>query len=342
MSDLDLVLDAKDAQGLFGNNEKRARILYRRLARSVHPDMLDFSLQERANAAFTRLTELWEQWNAKSNPNASAANSASKKQAETISTDRRTYTVTDRPQGDPFFSRMNATYDGDQEAVILIATKPGNADLADRHVKSLNQLQKCVPEQFRGFYPKVLETFHYQSRSATHRGVVQSRFSGFTPFSKILEVYPSGINGRDVAWIFRRMLVAVGNAHDIGLVHGAVSMDALFVNPEEHGVILADWQYSVPVGESLRAVPQSLKADYPDEALAKKPVKHSLDISLCAKVADRLLESTGPRRMRNFFAVCMKNGNLQANVLLAEFDKLLLELYGEPTFHPFTLNPGGK
>lgn len=344
MRDMEMVMAATDAKVLFGSNAKRAKITYRRLARAVHPDMFQSEDDKnQASSAFRRLTDLWDEWTARENGSSktgNGVNGARKPDEDTITTPTRTYTVDSRPTGDPFFARLDVTYDAGHEAAsVLIASSPGNADLADNHVTQLRHLGTEVPEQFRGFYPKVVETFQYADGSTARRGIVQSRVEGFSPFTKILEVYPSGIVGRDMGWIFRRMLTAVGNAHDAGIIHGAVSLDSLLIHPEQHGLMLTDWQYSVPVDGTLRAVPKALRDDYPDTALSGDPVNHSLDINLCAKVALRLLAADQPSAMRTFFKVCSNPKTLSASVLLREFDILLARLYGPPKFHPFTLNP---
>lgn len=55
--DVALVLGAASATDLFGANENRARIRYRRLARSVHPDMGG------SEDAMARLNRLWDEYN---------------------------------------------------------------------------------------------------------------------------------------------------------------------------------------------------------------------------------------------------------------------------------------
>ena len=55
--DVALVLDATSATDLFGANKNRARIRYRRLARSVHPDMGG------SEDAMARLNRLWDEYN---------------------------------------------------------------------------------------------------------------------------------------------------------------------------------------------------------------------------------------------------------------------------------------
>lgn len=156
--------------------------------------------------------------------------------------------------------------------------------------------------------------------------------------SKVLEVYPEGIHGRDVAWIFKRMLTALGNAHDLGLVHGAPTLDSFLIFPEQHGIILSEWQYSVESGQALKALQGEYQKDYPEKVFNKEAVDYRLDLQLAAKAAQRLLRKDAPRQFNIFFKACMTTKNFTAAELLREFDILLERLYGKPTFHPFTLN----
>lgn len=64
-SDFDDVLGARDCVELFGTNKRRAEIRYRRLARSVHPDMGG------SEEAMARLNALWDEYkgrNGKTSP----------------------------------------------------------------------------------------------------------------------------------------------------------------------------------------------------------------------------------------------------------------------------------
>lgn len=337
MVEMEQILEAANGTELFGKNEKRAKITYRRLARSVHPDMfLDQSDKDKAQKAFQKLSVLWEAYS-RGNGNATAHADPGVK-TNIVKTSKREYRVDGEIKADPFFTRLEASYDdGHEKATILIVANPKNEDLAENHIRAIRKITADVDERYKGFYPEIIEVFQHVEGGVSRRGLVQTHHDGLVPFTKILERYPDGISGRDVAWIFRRMLVAVGNAHDVGLVNGGVTMDSLFIQPEDHGVVLNDWQYSVATGETLKAVPQAWKADYREKYLKKEPVTHSLDINLCATVADRLLAADQPKRMRNFFKVCMKERTLTAQVLLREFDLVLKDIYGAPKFHPFTL-----
>lgn len=334
--DCRLVLEAKDAATLFGSHEKRSKIIYRRLARSVHPDLFPDAEKKTAEKAFIRLTELWD---ARSNKVATTAGKAPTK--NTIKTKKHTYSVDGEIDVPGIYARHYASYDaGYEKCQLLVVCDPQDSDLAGNHVTALKKLNSDVPESFRAFYPELVESFRYRTESNTdHVAITQKIPEGFSTFSKILDVYPSGIDGRDVAWIFKRMLTAVGNAHDIGLVHGAPTMDAFLVHPEFHGVILSEWQYSVPSGEKMKALPPTFAGEYPAYVLNKEPATYALDIYLCAVTAQKLLRKDAPRQFNAFFNACKLSKPLEAKYLLKEFDGLLQRLYGPPQFHPFTLNP---
>lgn len=330
------VLDAKTSHDLFGVQEKRSKIIYRRLARAVHPDLYPEADKKTAEKAFIRLTELWESHLNKTADPLSGGTASS----NTIKTKRHNYSIGDKTEANGMYSRYHATYDaGFETCDILVTNNPADADLTSAHISALKKLASDVPEKFRGFYPELVESFRYRTPANTdHAALAVKVPEGFSPFSKILEVYPEGIDGRDVAWIFKRMLTAVGNAHDAGLIHGAPNLDSFLIHPELHGVILSDWQYSVEAGNPLKAVSENFKSDYPAYVFNKVNAGYSLDINLCAKTAKRLLRPDAPRQFNAFFRACELNKTLEAKYLLKEFDDLLERLYGKPAFHPFTLD----
>lgn len=332
MPTMEEILASSNGIDIFGKNEKRAKNMYRSLARMFHPDMyVEASEKAQAEKVFKKLSELWESY-LKPTPKHSA-------KKNTVKTAKREYHLGNKIDGDPFFTRFEGTYDdGHQKVNILITSNPGDTDLAENHISKVRQLQEEVPEEFRGFYPSIVEVFKHNDGSVNRVGAVQTFHEGLAPFSEILTRYPNGISGRDVAWMFRRMLVAVGNAHEIGIVHGAVNLDSLYVHPEKHGVVLSDWQYSVNKGQKLKAVPPKFKSEYPEKFLKGEPVSELLDIIGCAQAASALLADGEPTRMKNFFRACNSlSPRIDASRLLAEFDALLKGVYGTPKFHPFTL-----
>lgn len=336
LTDCHEILKANTAQELFGAAPKRANIIYRRLARQSHPDMfLDPAEKLIAGKAFAHLSELWEAYN---NGGSTTGN---KSTVNIIKTKRHTYSIQERIGIEGVFSRHAATYDdGHENATLLFLKNPAEADLGQTHATRIKELQDKVPEKFRYFYPELVETFRHQDDTRVERLVVaQKAPEGFVSATKILEVYPNGIDGRDIAWIFKRMLVAVGNAHDQNIVHGAPTLAAFLIHPEHHGIILDRWEYSVEMGKKMVSLPLDKKDIYPQYVFDGNPVDHSLDLNILADTIMSLLPENAPVQFKAFFKACKLQKTLSAARLLSEFDALLKRLYGEPKFHPFTLEP---
>jgi hypothetical protein len=328
--DISRVLDARSATILFGASEaKGARKEYRRLARLVHPDMFTKNAEkERAAQAFARLNLLWESM--------STTNGGPTK-SNTVKTRRHEYVIEGEVGTDDIFTTFAASYDaGYEHCLIAVAKDPQDNDLASARSDALRKL-KNAPDSYSMYYPDLVESFRYRQAGIDHPACAEKVPEGFRPLTDVLKAYPQGIDGKDVAWMFRRMLVALGNAHDLGLIHSAPFLEAFLIHPQMHGVILTGWQYSVPTGESLKAVPSSHKSAYPPSALSKEPVDYRLDIKISANAACELLKNDQPSQLRAFFKGCQVASPPVASVLLAEFDELLERLYGKRSFHEFVL-----
>ena len=75
--------------------------------------------------------------------------------------------------------------------------------------------------------PELRDSFTYrdQSSGADHVVNVLDHPQGMVSLAAVRSAYPDGLDPRDVAWMWRRLLVALGVAHRAGLVHGAVLPD---------------------------------------------------------------------------------------------------------------------
>lgn len=339
IEDCERIIKTTSPQELFGTNEKRSKIVYRRLARAVHPDLYPDSEKKIASQAFVKLTEYWELYQNGAKTSTDHGKKAPK--AGVMATGKHEYTLGDMFSDEGIYARYRASYDAGHQPVELFVTKdPTDNDLTGQYAEFLKLISSEVPEKYHAFYPGFVEKFRYRgSDNRDHTVLAQTIPSGFSPMTKILEVYPQGINGRDVAWMFKRMLTALGNAHDIGLVHGAATLNSFLIHPELHGLILSEWQYAVREGEVLTAIQAENQNDYPQSVFDKEPATVHLDIAMAAKAARKLLHKDAPRQLHIFFQACMTTKKFKAAELLREFDILLERLYGPPRFHEFTLNP---
>jgi hypothetical protein len=68
-----------------------------------------------------------------------------------------------------------------------------------------------------------------------------------------------------MAWMFRRLLVALAIASEAGIVHGAPLPRHVLIHPETHGLVLVDWTAAVHTGLGVDVRPAGYTEWYPGE-----------------------------------------------------------------------------
>ncbi len=86
----------------------------------------------------------------------------------------------------------------------------------------------------------------------------------YVPMSEVIAAYPKGLDFRDVAWMYKRLLSGLGFVAEMGVVHGAILPSHVLVHPTGHGAKIIDWSYSLNFAALLAP-----KAVDPDPAPAK-------------------------------------------------------------------------
>ena len=316
---LRFIESASTVEQLFGPDEQRARQAYRRLARLVHPDANPH--HERAARAFAKLSTLWRQHDRGGGSVLVASGDIA--------------SVTRVPGG-----------------LLKLARDPADGDLIGREAAALRWLAVNGDPAYLPYAPALLGTRRYADPATgiTRRGNVLAELSGFVTLETVRRRFPAGLDPRDVAWIWRRVLVALGFAHRSGLVHGAVLPPHLFIEPNEHGLCLIDWCYSSrgPNPATLPALVARYRDWYPREAGPGYQPGPDLDIYLATKSAIALIREPVPRPLAAFAAGCTLASRAgrpdDAWELLREFDDLIERLWGPRRFRPFPAleNPDGN
>jgi hypothetical protein len=313
-----LIEAAREAADLFGTGSEAAR-RYRRLARLVHPDANP--ADARAAAAFARLAGLWQHYQGRRPTSGSGSESRYGALAA---------------RGD--IANLYATAGG----LLKIARDPADNDLMRREATALRQLSGAA-DRFRAYFPSLIRAQrHAGPRSGLERRAnLLARLEGFRTLAEVAAAFPGGVEPRDAAWMWRRLLVAVGASARAGVVHGAVLPEHVLIQPGQHGLVLVDWCYSVPVAGRLRAVPGRYRSWYPPEALAGRPAGPDLDIWLATQCLTELLGRRLPDPLAAFARGCRlaspRRRPDDAWALLAELDDLLGRLYGPRRFRPFAM-----
>ena len=236
-----------------------------------------------------------------------------------------------------------------------VARNPGDNDLVSNEAYMLKQLASSEAyEQFHAYVPQLVDSFDYRDSASPHPRRVNVLALEEGPYYSLQEVrscYPYGIDARDMAWMWRRLLIVLGFAHKSNIIHGAVLPTHILIQPEHHGLVLIDWSYALyepAADEYIPAISTEYKDWYPPEVLAKEPPRPGTDIYLGALCMLYLLGGDAvkgtmpeavPKRIQSFFRGTTLKGAAQrpqdALRLLDEFTELIESLWGPRTFREF-------
>jgi hypothetical protein len=290
---------------LFGEDDTQT---YRRLARLTHPDACPGDA--RAAGAFAKLTTLWQRRR-----------------------DSRAPLVARGDIGNLYRVR---------NGLLKLARDAADNDLMRRETSSLTRLRADAEPRLRAYFPRLVEARRHAdpATGVTRRANVIGWLAGFVSLAEVGTAFPGGLDPRDAAWMWRRLLVAIGAAHRAGVIHGAVLPEHVMIHPAEHGLVLVDWCYSLPAPAGRLAAMVGRYRDWypPDAATGAGP---DLDIWLATRCMTELIGPRLPDRMASFAAGCTlaspRRRPSDAWPLLAEYDDLLARLYGPRIFRPFAM-----
>ena len=236
------------------------------------------------------------------------------------------------------------------EGIIKIARDWRTNQPLRNEARVLDQLHAADRElRFAPFLPGVEESFSYcqdtpsEARQATVlrlHGSIRSVDELYT-LEEVRRCYPHGVDARDMAWIWRRLLTIVGFAHANHMVHGAVLPPHVVIEPREHKLLLVDWSNAVRRGEPLQTIAGSYRPWY--AAGVARPGRSAtalLDVSLAARcmidlVGGEAIHLRFPREfppaLVAYFNRCF-TGAVDAWRLLDDFDRLIEALWGKRQF----------
>jgi hypothetical protein len=328
---LELVESARSAEDLFGprttdpDRRRQARRRYHALASVLHPDVAG-PADRRAHAASATLTRLHHEW------------------THEVRVELRTRTGVYRI-GEPFAVGSIANlYEAEGPHVVKVVRNPALTPLLHGEWHALRQLERFTDRHqwLRPFYPRLLDTSGEVTKGSRAFTVLDPLREGFVTLRDVQNAYPHGLDGRDYAWMHRRLLKALAGAHRIGLVHGAVTAENVLVHPEQHGIVLVGWSFAVESGQRLLATSRTIT--YPPEVQAGQPVTGATDVHMAHTLMLGLVRDDEHRQIA-FARGCTQDRperRPDAADLLGEYDDLLEELYGPRVFRPFALPQTGE
>ncbi|WP_329129297.1 molecular chaperone DnaJ [Streptomyces sp. NBC_01476] len=303
---------------------------YRRLARLLHPDTAPPGRTDQATAAFARLSAAWQARSADLPVLTSPHHSYVLGPAIATGDLAELRTAHHRRAGEH------------REAVLKIPLRPRDNDLMSHEAAVLTRLGTVGEPRHRAYAPTLLESFRDRSADGTERVInVLAPLAGFHTLAQVAAAHPGGLDPRDAAWMWRRLLAALGWIHRACLVHGAVFPEHVLIHPELHGLVLLDWCYATATGTHLPVLVDRHRDSYPPEVHDRGPATAATDIHLAALCMRQLMGDQAPPPLRAFVRGCTlpRPGARPQDAwrLLAELDAVLDRLYGRRTFRPFTM-----
>lgn len=235
----------------------------------------------------------------------------------------------------------------------------GNSLLLGREMMSLASLSKECEAKLIPYMPEVVGP-------VVHDGSIGSVFAKpperFYSLTQVRDRYPDGIDPRDMAWMYRRLLAGLHWAHMVGFIHGAIVPDNVWIQPELHGLVIDNWFFSNRSEDSDDDDPlvefidwhKDYKAWYPpeihDPPEDRPYLSEGVDTYMAALCAiyliggdpdERVLPDGIAREYRVFFNGCLQGAEIQrpaANKTLSYLDNLLDRLYGGRRFREFCMD----
>jgi len=329
---------------------------FRAIAKITHPDMYHtLSEQVLAQRTFNLLTD----WLEKAKEKIRLGEYGQKNTPPTtiLRTRKREYSVGGVYAEQQIFNLYSCRfteYGRVESASLKIVRDPHHNDLAEREVRILQKLSRGKDaEKFSPYLPNLLDAFVYESSGLSRKGLIFEKLDGWYSLEEVHQAYPDGIDPKDMAWIWRRLLVVLGFAHSNHVIHGAVLPGNICILPEEHGLMLINWHHAVLdpaiVEERIKFISDEDRKWYPPEILNRKLASFGTDIQMSATCMAWLLggdpknktfPKSVPTPIKAFLKGCILPGNRapqKAWYLKEEFDELIGRLWGERKFHPFIM-----
>ncbi len=339
-----------------------ARKIFRQMAKVAHPDAyLGTSSFDKAGSTFKQLIAFWEQAQARIEQGIyGTARATETFEPLTIRAGTRHYTVERLlTQGDLCGLYMGSFIQAGKQTrgLFKIPLKPQDNDLVANEARILAHLRASDDyTKLRHFVSQLVDHFSYQEDET---GVVRhvnvlSYMDGLYSLKEVKEAYREGVDPKDMAWIWRRLLVALAFAHTNHVIHGAVLPTHVLIHPQQHGVVLIDWSYAVlhpaRTEERISAISSAYLEWYPAEVFARKAPTPGLDIAMAARCMFDLLGGNPymcttsihvPWQIQSYLKACTlalpSHRPQDAYTLLEEFDALIERLWGPRTFREFTM-----
>jgi hypothetical protein len=311
----------------------QAQEVYRRLARAVHPDHATPSTRTRAAECFQQLLARWQEAKAKFR-----VGTYGQVTLFTLTTPAGLLAGTGL-LGSGTTADVYAGMLGADPVVIKLARRASDNARLDHEAKILPVARGAT--EIAAHFPHLLHAMRSGPRRLNvFAGVAALR--RLTSAEAVVAAFPDGIDPKDMVWMWKRHLGALGGAHHGGVVHGAVTPDHVLLDLADHNGVLVGWSGAGLTGTK----PAGPRRGLAPETLAGEPLVPATDLWGLAKVMETLLGGPAkaaklPKPLGRLLRGCLtehpRHRLDDAWALHQDIDRLLPALWGAKQFRVFTM-----
>ena len=154
---------------------------------------------------------------------------------------------------------------GDTDVIVKVTHDGRDNDLTTNEAAILGILRpqdEPADSKLKLYVPKLIDSF--VSPAGMRVNVLApdggQEHEPHVSLEDVIRAYPKGVHFRDMVWMYKRLLVAIGVAHSKGIIHGAVLPPHVLVHPTGHGAKLIDWSYALNFAALVKPKPADPKA----------------------------------------------------------------------------------
>lgn len=235
-------------------------------------------------------------------------------------------------------------------AAIKLVKEPRDADLSAAEWRVLGELWAKTDDAAKGFQrylPRPVETARIEVGGKVRRANVFRLADHRLTLAEVMKCFPGGLDPRDAAWMWRRVLEIASWVGLQGYVHGALIPDHVLVDPEDHSAVLVGWSGAVKAGQKVPVMSARAADWYAPEVPGKLPATPAADVYGAARLALGLVgdRSRMPAKMAALLDACLirnpraRHGD--AIEVYRRLDAVLRAEYGPPKFRRLEI-PGAR
>lgn len=284
---------------------EEAKATRRRLSMIIHEDRVGFSQKLQAKEAFCVLSSLLDEAKTRIDDGIYGSIQPTKFQPASdpviIKAKKGQYVVTAPLYGGDVCDLYQCTFldNGTHKSGILkVAKDPRDNEMVKNEAKVLKKLYENQDTiKLRPFIPELVDSLSVQipPKSTRVQANVLSVPEDLYSLEEISKEYSSGLDIKDVAWMWRRILVAIRFAHINGIIHGAVTPAHMLFAVKEHGLVIIGWCQSVENRSPIKIISTQYEEFYPPEVFKKEAAIPATDIYMSAMCIIKLLGGKGKK-----------------------------------------------